>query len=54
MEVIRYWIQLARQTFLSPYSWIITGFVAKLTQTGATSGTGTAYPYGAPEITPCF
>jgi len=36
-----------------PHSWLITGFVTRLTQTGATSETGTAYPSRAPS-TPVF
>jgi hypothetical protein len=35
-----------------PRSWLITGFVTRLTPMGATSGAGTAYPSGAPQFTP--
>jgi len=51
--------------FLSfPHSWLITGFLSRLIRrvslvgqintTGVTSGTGTAYPSGAPEFIPDF
>ena len=33
-----------------PRSWLITGFVTRLTRSGA----GTVYPSGAPEFTPGF
>ena len=35
-----------------PHSRLITGFVTRFNTTGATSGTGTAYPSGASEFTP--
>ena len=38
----------------SAYSWIITGFVARVTRRITTSVAGTGYPSGAHELTPGF
>ena len=37
-----------------PHSWLITGFVTRISRRGAISVAGTAYHSGAPEFTPGF
>ena len=37
-----------------PHSQLITGFITRLTQQGATNRAGNPYPSGAPDFTPSF